>query len=81
MSNRKELSREISRVSERVVETAIDLVLVQIFFCMEAVVNPPTPKGVWKARQKSFEDLDHLDYQTIKRALYNLKSKGLIQYT
>lgn len=81
MSDRKELTKEISRITERVVETAVDLVLLEIFFGMEAIVNPPTPGGAWKAYHKSYRDLDQLDYQTIKRAFYNLKSKGLIQYT
>ncbi len=81
MSNREKLAKEISRISERVVETAVDLVLLEIFFGMEAIFSPPTPGGAWEAYRKSYRDLDQFDYQTIKRALYNLKSKGLVQYT
>lgn len=77
----KELRDEVSKISEGVVSTATDITLLLIFYGMEAIVNPPTPKGNWQARESAYEDWEHINYDTIKSALHRLKNKGLVQYT
>jgi len=77
----KDLQKEILKISEGVVSTAMDITLLLTFYGLEATMKPPTSKGVWQARGTAFEDLEQINYDTIKNALYRLKNKGLIQYT
>lgn len=80
MKNKK-LQKEVLKISEGVVSTAMDITLLLAFYGLEAIMKPPTPKGAWQARETAFEDLEQINYDTIKNALHHLKNKGLIQYT
>ena len=77
----KDLQREILKISEGVVSTAMDITLLLTFYGLEAMMKPPTSKGAWQTRGAAFEDWEQINYDTIKTALYRLKNKGLIQYT
>ena len=79
MKNKK-LKKEILKISEGVVATVTDIILLLIFYGLEAMINPPTPSGARKARKAAYKDWEHLDYEIIKRTIYRLKKKGLIQY-
>lgn len=62
--------------------TATDLVLAELFFAFEAI-EPGTsarPGDIWKAHYRSQEDLQKINYQTLKRAFLYLKKRGLIDY-
>lgn len=81
MSKRHKLHKEIAELTEGVLETVTDLTLFFVFFGFGAAGKSPTSRGVWQAYDESFGTLEGLNYQIIKRTLYNLKSRGLIQYT
>lgn len=62
--------------------TATDLVLAELFFVFEAI-EPGTsarPGDIWKAYYRSQENLQKINYQTLKRAFLYLKKRGLIDY-
>ena len=79
---RKILKRKVARISEGVLATATDLVLAQLLFNFE-LLEPGrglSPGRIWEAYYKSQENLQEINYQTLKRALLYLRKKGLIEY-
>lgn len=81
--SRKKLKQKVLKISEGIFSTLIDLVLGEIFFGIEFILDyeryriGPT---IDKAIAKSNEDLEKINYKSIKRTLNKLKQRGLIDY-
>lgn len=67
----------IKGVGELIVERAVDLVLVAIYFNLEAPFLIRT-KNRYQISDKVCEDLGKFNYQSVKRAYLYLKRKGLV---
>lgn len=79
MSKRKYISRKtykeiIKEKTEGVLETVTDMVLLMVFSGLEFSRRP-----TMGAHDRAWEWLDILNYQTIKRAAWNLKQRGLVK--
>lgn len=67
-------------LSEGVLSTTVDATLLLLFLSAEfGFGGKPGPGGVWRAYDKAYEDWGVVNYDSIKRALYHLKKKGLIK--
>lgn len=66
------------RISEGVLSTATDLVLFELYYTPRAVASAASKKPRDKYSGDSF--LHEVNYKTIKRAVYHLKRKGLVDY-
>src|SRR3989344_1515241 len=71
------MSLGISKMSEKVLETTTDLVLALIFFQFN-MFGKHTMSQVARGSEAAAKDLEDINYQTIKRALRQLKNKGLL---
>ena len=67
----------VAKITEGFLEKAVDATLVGIFFQLEFPKYARSQR--WKLSSAAEEHLEKINYQTIKRALYNLKKNGLIQ--
>lgn len=67
----------IKRVGEIFIKRAVDMVLVAIYFNLEAPGLSRT-KNRYQISKRVYDDLEKFDYQSIKRACGYLKQKGLI---
>ena len=76
---RSSITKAVGKISEGLLSTAVDLVLVSIFYSFE--VASAGYGGARKAGIRTHEDISGLNYQTIKRAFTRLRRKGLIQST
>lgn len=76
---RKELQKEVLKISEGLVESVTDLVLHSIFYYTEALEHPTMKTILTKAEWAADKDLAEINYQTLKRAILQLTNKGLIQ--
>jgi len=75
-----ETQRRIKEFSLDVVTKATDLTLFLIFFNWEfAFSGSRSGKAVWRSKEKAFEDLEGINYETLRDALYILKRKGLVR--
>lgn len=62
---------------EKILEKAVDIALVAIFFNMEALA---TKRKDWRKLEIYVgNDLEEFNYETIKRSILYLKKKGLVQ--
>ena len=72
--------KRVLELSEGVLSNTVDAALLLIFLSAEfGFGGKPGPGGVYRARDKAYEDWDVVNYDSIKRALYQLKKKGLIK--
>lgn len=70
----------VLELSEGVLSTTVDVALLLLFLNIEfGFGGKPGPGGVWRAYHKAGEDWEKINYDSIKRALYRLKKKGLIK--
>jgi DNA-binding transcriptional regulator PaaX len=67
----------VAKFSEGLLATAVDLVLVSLFYGFEFMAAG-YGKG-WRAGRKAHEDLEEFNYETIKRAVVYLRQKGFVQ--
>ncbi len=73
----KDRHKRIKEVSEGVVSTAIDMLLVSTYFCFEfGLAGYGRGKG---ADDKAQKTLSEFNYKSMKQGLVNLKRKGFIQ--
>jgi phenylacetic acid degradation operon negative regulatory protein len=72
--------KQIEKATGLIASTSLDLVLLFIHFTAASAGKSPTSKGVFEAHREAFDELKDFDRQTFKKTLYNLKTKGLIQY-
>jgi CRISPR-associated endonuclease Cas2 len=77
MPRDKNLSISIKKTSSGVLATVVDLVLVSIYFGFEFALSG-YGKG-YKAEKRASRDLEQFDHKTLKRAVYYLRDKGLVQ--
>jgi DNA-binding transcriptional regulator PaaX len=76
---REETKKLVKEISKGVVTGVGNLVLFCAYFGFEyAAGASPTSRGVWRAYDKAFEDLESFDFSQIQNALYTLKSQGLV---
>lgn len=76
----KSTKRQVVEISEGVISKVVDITLFLVFFNVEyGFGGRPSPGGVWQAHDKAFADLENINYDSVKRALYVLKKKGLIK--
>lgn len=72
--------KRILELSEGLLSNTVDATLLLLFLSAEfGFGGKPGPGGVYRARDKAYEDWDVVNYDSIKRALYQLKKKGLIK--
>lgn len=72
--------KRILELTRGVTARATDVVLFFVFFNLEfATSGSRSGRAVWKAREKAFEDLEGINYETLRAAYYILKRKGLIR--
>ncbi len=81
MSN-KELHRKVLKITDGVLRTATDLVLFQLDYMLATAecYDYPSPSRIAKKMDESESLAAALDYDAVKRTLYNLKRQGLIDY-
>ncbi len=78
--SRSETQRRIRDFSFDVLSKATDLTLFFIFFNLEfAFSGSRSGKAVWRSKEKAFEDLEGINYETLRDAFYILKRKGLVR--
>lgn len=78
--NKTETQKRIRELSLGVISKATDLTLFFIFFNLEfATSGSRSGRAVWKARNKAFEELEDINYETLRDAFYILKRKGLVR--
>lgn len=65
----------IKKITDGVLSKAVDMVLVSIYFGLE--FEPK--KGGWDPGRKLADDLEQLNYETIKHSFAYLRRKGLVQ--
>jgi len=76
----KSTRKQIVEISEGVLSKVVDIVLFLVFFNAEfGLGGRPGPGGVYRARDKAFEDWEAISYDSIKRALSRLKKKGWVE--
>ena len=76
----RSIRKRILKLSEGVLSNTVDATLLVLFLSAEfSFGGKPGPGGVYRARDKAYEDWDVVNYDSIKRALYQLKKKGLIK--
>lgn len=78
--DKSETQRRVKEFSFDVLSKATDLTLFLILFNLEfAFSGSRSGKAVWRAREKAFEDLEGINYETLRDAFYILKRKGLVR--
>ena len=80
---RKDLKQKVLKISEGIFSTLIDLMLGEIFFGIEYFLGYERyrlTRSIEKAIARSYEDLEKINYKSIKTALNTLKQRGLIDY-
>lgn len=76
----RSIRKRILKLSEGVLSNTVDATLLLLFLSAEfGFGGKPGPGGVYRARDKAYEDWDVVNYDSIKRALYRLKKKGLVK--
>lgn len=71
-------NKQLRKLTRKVVATFTDAVLASLFYGLE-FATASRGSRFWEATQKSFDDLSAFNYETISRALTQLKKKGLVQ--
>ena len=75
---RKDITKKVLRASEGMFSSLIDLTLTYLFFFAE--ISPlGHPANLGKAEYLAEKHLRQFNYETIKRAFYNAKSRGWIK--
>jgi DNA-binding transcriptional regulator PaaX len=77
---KKEVSEKVKKISEGVVSTAVDLVLISLYFGFEFAYAGYSARG-YRADEKAYRALSEFNHQTLVRAFKHLKQKGLIRVT
>lgn len=73
-------SSRVSSFTEGVISKVTDLALLAVFYQLEFVANNSrTLSDANHAGEKALDDLARVNYQSIKRALIELKKKGLVK--
>lgn len=75
--SKKELSKAVKKVSRGVLSKAVDLSLVTLFYGIEVSSGGYSKVGL--AGDRAVDDLEFINYDTIKNSLGYLKRKGFIQ--
>lgn len=76
---RKEIQTEVLKLSEGALETVTDLVLSFVYYQAVVWEKPTTHSVLYKAPQETEKFLKKVNYQTIKRAVRQLVSRGLVK--
>lgn len=78
---RKKELKEISlKLSEGLLRTITDTVLFTFYLSMSSFGKPGTSRGTHRAFEEAEEALSEINYQTIKRAIFQLRKKGFVRY-
>ena len=75
---RRELQRQLLDMSEGLVESVTDLALHAVFYDLEVIKHPNTNTVLFRAWGVADKNLAKINYATIKRAVQQLTSKGLV---
>lgn len=67
----------VLRLTDGLVGTVTDFLLLNLYFLINAG-SIKTMGDAWRVVEEVHDTLDVLNYQTIKKALYNLSSKGFV---
>lgn len=76
---RRELREKILEATENIFGTVVDIVLWEIFYLAEFGTSLSS-KEAYLANSRSDRLLDEINYETIKRALKEIKRQGLVTY-
>jgi len=74
---RSKIKKELAKISEKILSKTVDLALIGIFFNLEFATYARRKR--WMLESKVQEDLEAVNYETLKRAFLFLKQKGLIE--
>lgn len=75
-----EIKKLILKATEGVASTLTDLLLVELFLGLRIMASGGNYKSIFKASYAADQDLQKINYQTIKNVIKKLKRKGLIKY-
>ena len=75
----KELAEQIKKISEGVLETAVDILLWEIVYLGEASVN--FSRKTWEPKDKADRFLEEINYETLKKAMARARQKGWLRKT
>ncbi len=76
---RKEISKITLRISEGIFSSLVDLVIWNVFYLSEVGLSSGSPARLGRAEFSASRDLENFNYMTIKRAIYNAKSRGWVK--
>jgi phenylacetic acid degradation operon negative regulatory protein len=77
---KSETQRRIKEFSLDVLSKATDLTLFLILYNLEyAFGGSRGGKAAWRAKEKAFEDLEGINYETLRNAFHLLKRRGLVR--
>lgn len=75
---RKNIGKMVLKISDGILSSLTDLVLWNLFYFVE--ISPlGHPTNLRKAEYLAHKNLEYFNYQTLKRAFYNAKSRGWIK--
>lgn len=75
---RKKISKLVLKITDGVLSTLIDLVLLELFLFIETSISG-SPKKLHMARVLAWEDFERFNSDTIKRAIKRAQSRGFIK--
>jgi len=75
----KQIKKIVLNLTEGLLSTATDLLLMQFFIFGASLGKGKTSRGAYRVIQEASKDLEELNYQTLKQSFVHLKRKGLIR--
>lgn len=75
---RKKLKKKILRITEGLLSTATDVVLWEIYFGLGVAMGGRNSRDVYQAATDADEAISQLNYESFKRAFYQIKRRGLV---
>lgn len=77
---KSELKEKVLDLSEGLLPKMTDVVLFCVFYGLELSLAGYGSKNAWRATTKASKDLKEFNYEIIRRALYQIKKRGLVTY-
>lgn len=77
--SKKELKKQILKISEGLLSSLTDVILVFVNFGYEVIVDPQVARSLSHGFYKMDKRMEKINYLTIKRAIINAKQKGWIK--
>ncbi|MCG2691249.1 CRISPR-associated endonuclease Cas2 [Microgenomates group bacterium] len=75
----KQIKKLVFNLSEGLLSTVTDLLLLQFYVFGAAIGKGKTSRGAYRAVEEATKELEEFNYQTLKQTFDHLKRKGLIR--